>query len=78
VLFAGQGAYPNWTIPPDDQRCSRDPKWNALDPVHGLPPGDWCATTNEPATPDCHDAWQSVSFATFQAFPVADGVCTPT
>jgi hypothetical protein len=69
------GTYQNWPMP--DNTCRSNPSWNALDPARGLPPGDWCATTNQPATGDCHDAWQSISFSTFQAFPIRDGTCAP-
>jgi hypothetical protein len=75
-LFAS-GMYPNWTIPASDLSCRRDSKWNPLDPVRGIPTGDWCATTNEAAQGDCHDALESLSYATFQAFPIQDGTCSP-
>ena len=75
-LFA-TGMYPNWTIPSSDQSCRRDPKWDPTDPVHGIPTGDWCATKNEAAQGDCHDALESLSYATFQAFPIQDGTCPP-
>jgi hypothetical protein len=67
------GSYPNWTL---QTKCSDDPKWNPADPVNGLPPGDWCAETNSVATSDCHDAIQSISFSTFQAFPIQSGTCS--
>ncbi|HEX3593467.1 MAG TPA: hypothetical protein VHU80_00135, partial [Polyangiaceae bacterium] len=72
-LFGG-GSYPNWQTD-SHQDCRHDPNFNPLDPVKGLPPGDWCSTTNGLASGDCHDAWQSVSYSTFQAFPIADGTC---
>lgn len=74
LLFGKQ--FPNWATP-DNMSCRSNPKWNALDPVNGLPQGDWCAATNQPAQGDCHDALQSVSFSTFQAFPIKDGTCAP-
>jgi len=64
--------YPGWTTV---QTCRSDPKWNPADPERGLPPGDWCAATNTKADAKCHDAWQSVSYSTFQAFKIRDGVC---
>jgi hypothetical protein len=67
------GPYAGWKT---DKTCRSDPQWNPADPVHGLPPGDWCAATSTMADASCHDAWQSISFSTFQAFPVRDGVCT--
>ena len=74
-LFAA-GMYQSWAMP-DKMSCRSNPNWNALDPVSGLPAGDWCATTNDRATATCHDAWQSISFSTFQAFPIKDGTCAP-
>ncbi len=73
VLF---GRYPDWPTP-DNKTCRSNPSWNAMDPVKGLPAWDWCAATNQPASGDCHDALQSVSFSTFQAFPIRDGTCAP-
>jgi hypothetical protein len=75
-LFAGSGGYPDWTIPADARNCRGDPKWNPREPVTGLPRGDWCSTTNGPADDGCHDALQSISYATFQAFPIRDGSCS--
>jgi hypothetical protein len=68
------GKYPGWTTV---KTCRSDKQWNPADPERGLPPGDWCAATNSKADARCHDAWQSVSYATFQAFPIRDGVCEP-
>jgi hypothetical protein len=70
--FIHGSGYPGWTTV---QSCRSDPKWNPADPERGLPPGDWCAATNSKADAKCHDAWQSVSYATFQAFKIQDGVC---
>jgi hypothetical protein len=72
------GVYPGWTITANaanDLTCRSDSHFNPLDSVNGLPRGDWCATTNQPGSDTCHDALQSVSYATFQAFPINDGVC---
>jgi hypothetical protein len=66
------GPYPGWTTV---KTCRSDPQWNPADPERGLPPGDWCAATNSKADAKCHDAWQSVSYSTFQAFKIQDGVC---
>jgi hypothetical protein len=56
--------------------CRNNTKWRPSDPVSGIPPGDWCARTNSDATDDCHDAWKSVSYSTFQAFPIrVDETC---
>jgi hypothetical protein len=74
-LFPG-APYKDWPIV-DNMTCRSNPAWNPRDPVKGLPAGDWCAATNQPAQGDCHDAWQSVSYSTFQAFPVNDGTCGP-
>lgn len=49
--------------------------WNPMDPVKGIPPGDWCAATNDVATEKCHDAFRSVSYSTFQAFPIREETC---
>ena len=40
-------------------------KWDPQHPLVGLPHGDWCAETNGPATPDCHDAFRIQQFQTF-------------
>lgn len=66
--------YPGWTL---DKTCRSGAQWNPKDPVNGIPPGDWCATTNAPATKDCHDAWHSVSYSAFQAFPIQTGKTCP-
>jgi hypothetical protein len=79
--LAASGAYPSpWAIEADQNgeiACRNDTKnWNPMDPVNGIPPGDWCATTNSKATKDCHDAWKSISYSTFQAFPIqVDKTC---
>jgi hypothetical protein len=70
--FIPGGPHTGWT---STQTCRSDPKWNPADPERGLPPGDWCAATNSKADARCHDAWQSVSYSTFQAFKIQDGVC---
>jgi hypothetical protein len=57
------------------KRCREDPRWDPTNPKTGLPHGDWCAETNGPATDDCHDAVKSVSYTTFQGFPIQDGTC---
>jgi hypothetical protein len=75
VLFASESGYPGWTIPQNDLRCRANPNWNPMDPVKGLPRGDWCAAGNRAADDGCHDAWKSTSFSTFQAFPIRDGTC---
>jgi hypothetical protein len=54
-------------------------KWNPSDPAGGLPMGDWCAATNSPASPGCHDAWQSKSFHVFAGAKIAlDSADKPT
>lgn len=70
------GKYQNWPMH-DNMSCRSNSGWNVLDPVKGIPPGDWCGARNQPASGDCHDAWQSVSFSTFQAFQIKDGTCAP-
>jgi hypothetical protein len=70
--FPGPDGYQGWKL---DKSCRSGAGWNPKDPIHGLPPGDWCAATNGPATPQCHDAWKSISYSTFQAFPIRAGTC---
>jgi hypothetical protein len=72
-LFAAPDGYPGWM---KDAKCRSDSHWNPLDSVRGLPKGDWCATTNDKADEGCHDALESLSYATFQAFPIRDGTCS--
>jgi hypothetical protein len=72
-LFPGPDLYPGWNL---TKSCRSDTaRW---DPTRadGIPPGDWCAEENSAATGSCHDAWKSVSFSTFQAFPIQEGTCT--
>ena len=77
----GADGYPGWPITADGagQLACRNntAKWDPTDPVNGIPPGDWCARTNSEATSDCHDAWKSVSYSTFQAFPIQVGKTCP-
>ena len=58
-----------------ETRCRKSALWNPSDPANGLPMGDWCAATNGPATPTCHDAYLSKSFHAFQAFKVKTEHC---
>jgi hypothetical protein len=77
---AVSGSYDGWTLTANDKgesRCRDNTKWKPTDSVDGIPPGDWCATTNSPRTDTCHDAWKSVSYSTFQAFPIQDNPCPP-
>jgi len=74
------GTYDGWTLTANAQgesRCRDNPKWNPMDPDKGIPPGDWCAATNSPKTDTCHDAWKSVSYSAFQAFPIQEKTCPP-
>ena len=52
-------------------------KWDpSLQDDAGLPPGDWCAATNQAATSTCHDAWRSISYHVFSGAKIklaADG-----
>lgn len=59
-----------------DSDCRSSDKWDpsAAD-QSGLPSGDWCAATNSKATDSCHDAFQSVTFQTYQGFTVRDDTC---
>ena len=58
------------------KNCRGSPKWDPTLPDDaGLPMGDWCSTTNSPATATCHDAYLSESFSTGQAFKVKPGTC---
>jgi hypothetical protein len=51
--------------------CRGSSKWNPdLPNDEGLPMGDWCSKTNSKATETCHDAYQSKSYSTSQAFKV--------
>jgi hypothetical protein len=43
--------------------------------VAGLPMGDWCAATNSPATPECHDALRAIAYQVLQGFDVTDATC---
>lgn len=76
---AAQSMTDGWATS-SDKRCrapTNTKHWNPSDPVNGLPNGDWCAATNSPATANCHDAYQSVSFHAFQGFKVRDANCAP-
>jgi hypothetical protein len=58
------------------KNCRGSPKWDPTLPDDaGIPNGDWCSTTNSPATATCHDAYLSESFSTGQAFKVKPGTC---
>jgi hypothetical protein len=71
-LFPGPDLYPGWNL---SKSCRSDTaRWDPTRP-DGIPPGDWCGKDNGVATDTCHDAWKSVSFSTFQAFPIQDGTC---
>jgi hypothetical protein len=72
-------SYEGWTLAKNSKgqtRCRDDSKWDATR-QEGMPPGDWCATTNSPKTDTCHDAWKSISYSTFQAFPIQETTCPP-
>lgn len=58
-----------------EKRCRKSSQWNPKDPVNGIPMGDWCAATNGPATPQCHDAYRSDSYHAFQAFKIKSAHC---
>jgi hypothetical protein len=74
-VFPGPELYPGWNLA-NETSCRADSvHWDLRNPLVGVPPGDWCAATNTKASPDCHDAWRSVSSATFQAFPIQEGTC---
>jgi hypothetical protein len=57
----------------DGHSCRTSSKWDPKN--NGIPQGDWCAATNSPATADCHDAWQNLSYAAFQGFNIKDDTC---
>lgn len=76
----GKDGYPGWPIAADgagELACRNNSNWDPRDPVKRIPPGDWCARTNSEANGDCHDAWKSVSYSTFQAFPIQVGKTCP-
>lgn len=56
--------------------CRGSTKWDPANPDgSGIPQGDWCAATNSPAHDTCHDAWENVSYATFQGFNIQENTC---
>jgi hypothetical protein len=60
-----------------ETRCRKSPKWNPQAPDNaGLPMGDWCAATNQPASTTCHDAYLSKSYHALQAFKIKPDHCT--
>ncbi len=59
----------------NDARCRVNPKWNAMDPVNGMPTGDWCSSTDTAAHGDCHDAYRTIAYQAFAATNIADGTC---
>lgn len=63
------------TDPAPATGCRQWAKWNPADPVNGLPMGDWCAETNSKATPTCHNAFRSISYAAFQGFRIQPNAC---
>lgn len=74
-----EGSYEGWTLAKNSKgqtRCRDNSNWDATR-QEGMPPGDWCATTNSPRTDTCHDAWKSISYSTFQAFPIQEQTCPP-
>jgi hypothetical protein len=75
-LFPGNPPPSDWRDWGAAEACRNNPKWDPTDPLNGMPPGDFCAETNDVATPTCHDAFRSISYSTFQAFPIRDGTCT--
>lgn len=61
--------------PAPTQRCRDWTKWDPANPATGLPMGDWCAETNSVATPECHNAFRSISYAAFQGFKIQANTC---
>lgn len=56
--------------------CREAVKWEPSAPDDkGLPSGDWCAATNGPASPTCHDAFRNVVWQTYQGFSIRDETC---
>lgn len=53
VSLCAQIAGPTWKGKPEG-KCSETDAWIAGE----RPEGDWCSTTNGPATADCKDAWE--------------------
>ncbi len=51
--------------------CAGSPKWQNGE----RPRGDWCSTTNAPATADCADAWASEATSVASASNIADATC---
>jgi hypothetical protein len=54
--------------------CSGSPRWQNGE----RPRGDWCSTTNAPATDDCADAWRSEAWSAAAATNIQDATCTTT
>lgn len=69
-------AFANTANPPAGGDCRSWPQWDPANPASGLPMGDWCAETNSDATPTCHNAFRSISYAAFQGFRVQANACT--
>lgn len=57
--------------------CRTWPNWDPTKPDTGLPMGDWCAETNSAATQQCHNAFRSISYATFQGFKIKENTTCP-
>lgn len=52
--------------------CAGSPRWQAGE----RPRGDWCSTTNAPATDDCADAWASENTSVAAATNIQDDPCS--
>ena len=62
-----------WADPDDwGLNCAGSPKWQAGE----RPRGDWCSTTNAPATDDCADAWASENTSVAAATNIKEDSCT--
>jgi hypothetical protein len=79
VCISTPGSQPAGFLSADAKTCV-GPSWNPEAPNDtGLPAGDWCAATNQPATATCHDAYHNVSYNVFQGAPIQlDASGTPS
>ena len=77
VNYMGQqrAADEGWADPEDwGLNCRGSPRWKAGE----RPRGDWCSTTNGPATADCADAWRSQTVGAAVAMNIREDDCTTT
>jgi hypothetical protein len=75
--YPGAGADLSEWSTTDNKSCRATGKWDSMDPVNGMPPGDWCSKTNGPRTDDCHDAYLTVAYHAFAGAKIKEGTCDP-